>query len=104
MRPCQGSSLILQSLDEKRIKRCRCRLREFVSNTVFVEALGHNMVMLHSDQEPMLVQLLKGVQSRRVKRTQVTHAWPKSQPSESGQDRKRKPSDQRGLPFDVPVT
>ena len=29
--------------------------------------------MLHSDQEPVLVQLLKAVQSRRVKRTLVRH-------------------------------
>ena len=29
--------------------------------------------MLHSDQEPVLVQLLKAVQSRRVKRTLVSH-------------------------------
>ena len=40
---------------------------------VFVEALVHNVVMLHSDQEPVLVQLLKAVQSRRVKRTLVRH-------------------------------
>ena len=39
----------------------------------FVQALGHNVVMLHSDQEPVLVQLLKAVQSRRVKRTLVRH-------------------------------
>ena len=39
----------------------------------FVEALGHNVVMLHSDHEPVLVQLLKTVQSRRVKRTLVRH-------------------------------
>ena len=37
----------------------------------FVEALGHNVVMLHSDQEPVQVQLLKGC--RRVKRTLVRH-------------------------------
>ena len=30
----------------------------------FVESLGHNAVLLHSDQEPVLVQLLKAVQSR----------------------------------------
>ena len=43
--------------------------------TIFaiVEALGHSAVMLHSDQEPVLVQLLKAVQSRRVKRTLVRH-------------------------------
>ena len=39
----------------------------------FVKTLGHNVVMLHSDQEPVLVQLLKAVQSRRVKRTLVRH-------------------------------
>ena len=39
----------------------------------FVEALGHYVVMLHSDQEPVLVQLLKAVQSRRAKRTLVRH-------------------------------
>ena len=50
----------------------------------FVEALGHNMVMLHSDQEPVLVQLLRAVQSRRVKGTGET--WPESQPSEPRQD------------------
>ena len=57
---------------------------EYLVETIlaFVEALGHNVVMLHSDQEPVLVQLLKAVQSRRVKRTGET--WPESQPSESG--------------------
>ena len=39
----------------------------------FVEALGHNVVTLQSDQEPVLVQLLKAVQSRRVKRKLVRH-------------------------------
>ena len=39
----------------------------------FVEALGHTVVMLHSDQEPVWVQLLKAVQNRRVKRTLVRH-------------------------------
>ena len=39
----------------------------------FVEALGHSVVTLHSDQEPVLVQLLKAVQSRRVKRALVRH-------------------------------
>ena len=49
--------------------------REYLLETIlaFVEALGHNVVMLHSDQEPVLVQLLKAVQSRRVKRTLVRH-------------------------------
>ena len=39
----------------------------------FVEALGHNVVMLYSDHEPLLVQLLKGVQSGRSMRTLVRH-------------------------------
>ena len=48
---------------------------EYLVETIlaFVEALGHNVVMLHSDPEPVLVQLLKAVQSRRVKRTLVRH-------------------------------
>ena len=48
---------------------------EYLVETIlaFVEALGHNVVMLHSDQELVLVQLLKTVQSRRVKRTLVRH-------------------------------
>ena len=48
---------------------------EYLVETIlaFVEALGDNAVMLHSDQEPVLVQLLKAVQSRRVKRTLVRH-------------------------------
>ena len=46
---------------------------EYLVETIlaFVEALGHNVLMLHSHQEPVLVQLLKAVQSRRVKRTLV---------------------------------
>ena len=39
----------------------------------FVEALRHNVVLLHSDQEPVLVQLLRTVQSRRTKRALVRH-------------------------------
>ena len=48
---------------------------EYLVETIlaFVAALGHNVVMLHSDQEPVLVQLLKAVQSRRIKRTLVRH-------------------------------
>ena len=41
---------------------CRTKaLSEYLVETIlaFVEALGHNVVMLHSDQEPVLVQLLK---------------------------------------------
>ena len=34
---------------------------EYLVETIlaFIEALGHNVVMLHSDQEPVLVQLLR---------------------------------------------
>ena len=48
---------------------------EYLVETIlaFVEALGHNVVMLHLDHEPVLVQLLKAVQSRRVNRTLVRH-------------------------------
>ena len=48
---------------------------EYLVETIlaFVEALGQNVVMLHSDQETVLVQLLKAVQRRRVKRTLVRH-------------------------------
>ena len=48
---------------------------EYLVETIlaFVEALGHNAVMLYLDQEPVLVQLLKAVQIRRVKRTLVRH-------------------------------
>ena len=58
---------------------------EYLVETIlaFVEALGHNVVMLHSDQEPVLVQLLKAVQSRRVKRTLVRHGPRASHQSQS---------------------
>ena len=48
---------------------------EYLVETIlaFVEAHGHNVVMLHADQEPVLVQLLEAVQSIRVKRTLVRH-------------------------------
>ena len=39
----------------------------------FVEVLGHNVVMPHSDQEPVLVQLLKNAQNRRLIETSVRH-------------------------------
>ena len=86
------SSLTLRNSDERRIKCCQSLLptqsmlaprapcptkafSEYLVETIlaFVEALGHNVVMLNSDQEPLLVHLLKAVQSRRVKRTLVRH-------------------------------
>ena len=39
----------------------------------FVEVLRHNVVMLHSDQEPVLVQSLKTVQNRRPIEMSVRH-------------------------------
>ena len=48
---------------------------EYLAETTlaFVEILGFNTVTLHSDQEPLLVQMLKAVQSRRFERTSVRH-------------------------------
>ena len=48
---------------------------EYLVETIlaFVEALGHNAVMLHLDKKPLFIQFLKAVQSRRVKRTLVRH-------------------------------
>ena len=45
--------------------------KAFIEQLAFVEVLGHNVMMLHSDQEPVLVQLLKTVQSRRPIETSV---------------------------------
>ena len=91
MKPCQELSLTSRISDERRTPHCQflpsmksmlvlraCPTKafsEYLVETIFafVEALGHNVVMLHSDQEPVLVQLLKVVQSRRVKRTLVRH-------------------------------
>ena len=48
---------------------------EYLTETTvaFAEVLGHNVMMLHSDQEPVLVQLLKTVQDRRPIETSVRH-------------------------------
>ena len=50
-----------------------CSTKEFSEQLTFVEVLGHNVVMLHSDQEPVLVQLLKTVQNKRPIETSVRH-------------------------------
>ena len=39
----------------------------------FVEVLGHNAMVLHSDQELVLVQLLKTVKNRRPIETSASH-------------------------------
>ena len=49
----------------------------------FVEVLGHNVMMLHSDPEPVLVQLSKAVQNRRFERTSVRHGPRTSHQSQS---------------------
>ena len=61
---------------------------EYLAETTlaFVEVLGHNAMVLHSDQEPVMVQLLKTVQNRRPIETSVRHAWSKNQSSESEQN------------------
>ena len=79
-------------------QRFRWRIRELNSNIVFhesiqwafdrnnlafVKVLGHSVMMLHSDQEPVLVQLLKTVQSRRFERTPVRHGPRTSHQSQS---------------------
>ena len=47
--------------------------KAFSEQLAFVEVLRHNVVMLHSDQEPVLEQLLKTVQSKRPIQTSVRH-------------------------------
>ena len=48
---------------------------EYLTETTvaFVEVLGHSVVMLHSDEEAVLVQLLKTVQNRRPIEMSVRH-------------------------------
>ena len=48
-----------------------------------MEVLGHNVVMLHSDQELVLVQSLKTVQNRRPIETSVRHGSRTSHQSHS---------------------
>ena len=60
----------------------------------FDEVLGHNVGMLHSDQEPVLVQLLKIEQTFR---TDVGETWSKHQSSEPEQKEERESSDQLSL-------
>ena len=48
---------------------------EYLTKTsvAFVKVLGHNVMMVHSDQELVLVQLFKTVQNRRPIETSVRH-------------------------------
>ena len=50
-----------------------CSTKAFREYLAIVEVLRHNVMMLRLDQEPVLVQLLKTVQSRRFERTSVRH-------------------------------
>ena len=58
---------------------------EYLTETTvaFVEVLGHNVVMLRSDQELVLEQLLKTVQNRRPIETSVRHGPKTSHQSQS---------------------
>ena len=60
-----------------------CSTKAFSEHLAFVEVLGHNVMMLHSDQEPVLVQLLKTVQNRRPIETSVRHGPKASHQSQS---------------------
>ena len=76
MKPCQELNLTSRISDERSpslnavdggsesLSATLCPTKgfsEYLEETILasVEALGHNVVMLHSDQEPVLVQLLK---------------------------------------------
>ena len=50
-----------------------CSTKAFSEQLAFVEVLGHNAMVLHSDQEPVWVQLLKTAQNRRPIETSVRH-------------------------------
>ena len=60
---------------------------EYLTETTlaFVGVLGHNVMMQHSDQELVLVQLLKTCTEQRF-RTHVGETWSENQTSESEQD------------------
>ena len=60
-----------------------CFTKAFSEQLAFVEVPRHNVVMLHSDQEPLLVQLLETVQSRRFERASVRHGPRTSHQSQS---------------------
>ena len=50
-----------------------CCTKAFSEQLAIVEVLRHNVVMLHSDQEPLPVQWLKTVQNRRPIETLLRH-------------------------------
>ena len=60
-----------------------CSTKAFSEQLAFVEVLRHNVVMLHSDQELVLVQLLKTVQNRRPIETSMRHGPRTSHQSQS---------------------
>ena len=63
-----------------------CFTKAFSEQLAFVKVLRHNVMMLHSDQEPVLVQLSKTVQNRRFERTSVRHGPRTSHRSQSKSD------------------
>ena len=72
------SSLNAFDDESERSTATLCPTKEFseyvtITTVAFVEVLGHNVVMLHSDQEPVLVQSLKTVHNRRPIETSVSH-------------------------------
>ena len=60
-----------------------CFTKAFSEQLAFVKVLRHKVMMLHSDQEPVLVQLSKTVQNRRFERTSVRHGPRTSHRSQS---------------------
>ena len=60
-----------------------CSTKAFTEQLAFVEVLGHNVVMLRSDHELVLVQLLKTAQNRRPVETSVRYGPRMSHQSQS---------------------
>ena len=60
---------------------------EYLVGTIlaFVEALGHNVVMLHSDQEPGVGTAVEGC-AEQTSQANTGETWSESQPLESRQD------------------
>ena len=60
---------------------------EYLTKTTvaFVEVLGHDVVLLHTDQEPLVVHLLKN-RTEQTSDRNVGETWSKNQSSEPEQD------------------
>ena len=66
--PLPTSSLNASDDESESSTATLCSTTAFSEHLAFVEVLGHNVVMLHSDQEPELVHLSKTVQNRLFER------------------------------------